>query len=224
MWLPRVFPEQCQINSWEHSTVLSLLCYFNYHRPSQDFSSLEPFLMWRARITEVERDLAKSSYPNYIVPSTTHENFDEHHGFGCSLISKSGFILKSPYIIFWNVHDTCIMILWHGRRSKINLEKIACSSLFLWKFWNYQLLKSISFKKGAKKDCCTKFPENLPMSKCKQNMVFRSVQLFHRQCIFIFCPKCVTKIFLTWILWNCSIKYSGGSISYRFEIYCFISL
>ena len=81
-------------------TVLSLLCYFNYHRPSQDFSSLEPFLMWSARITEVERDLARSSYPNYIVPSTTHEHFDEHHGFGCSLISKSGFILKSPYIIF----------------------------------------------------------------------------------------------------------------------------
>ena len=31
-------------------------------------------------------------------------------------------------------------------------------------------LKSISFKKGAKKDCCTKFPENLPMSKRKQKM------------------------------------------------------
>ena len=36
-------------------------------------------------------------------------------------------------------------------------------------------------KKGAKKDCSTKFPENLPMSKCKQNMVFRSVKLFHRR-------------------------------------------
>ena len=79
-------------------TVLSLLCYFNYHRPSQDFSSLKPFLMWSARITEVEQDLAWSSYPNYIVPSTTHELFDEPHGFGCWLISKSGFILKSPYI------------------------------------------------------------------------------------------------------------------------------
>ena len=43
-------------------------------------------------------------------------------------------------------------------------------------------LKSISFEKGVKKDGCTKFPENLPMSKCKQNMLFRSVQLFHRQC------------------------------------------
>ena len=30
-------------------------------------------------------------------------------------------------------------------------------------------IKSISYKKGAKKDCCTKFPENLPMSKRKQN-------------------------------------------------------
>ena len=32
------------------------------------------------------------------------------------------------------------------------------------------LLKSISWKKGAKKDGCTKFPENLPMSKRKQKM------------------------------------------------------
>ena len=118
MWLPRVFPEQCKINSWEHSAVLSLLCYFNYHRPSQDFSSLEPFLMWRARITEVERDLARSSYPNYIVPSTTHEHFDEHHGFGCSLISKSGFILKSPYIIFWNVHVYNDFMAWKAFKNQ----------------------------------------------------------------------------------------------------------
>ena len=34
-------------------------------------------------------------------------------------------------------------------------------------------LKSISFKKGAKKDCCTKFPENLPMSKRKQKIAGR---------------------------------------------------
>ena len=33
---------------------------------------------------------------------------------------------------------------------------------------NSKIVKSISFKKGAKKDGCTKFPENLSMSKRKQ--------------------------------------------------------
>ena len=46
-------------------------------------------------------------------------------------------------------------------------KKILCKTFL---FIQKNLLKSISWKKGAKKDGCTKFPENLPMSKRKQKM------------------------------------------------------
>ena len=49
------------------------------------------------------------------------------------------------------------------------IEYDKCSVLVdLWRHRN-QALKSISFKKEAKNQGCTKFAENCPMIECKQN-------------------------------------------------------
>ena len=82
------------------------------------------------------------------------------------------------------------------------------------------LLKSISFKKGAKNQGCTKFAENCPMIKCKQNeqnILISSAFLFKTVWMYsFFGVNWVTFKYLTWILCKDSRKDASGFYTFEF--------